>query len=48
MSAISERTTEVHEAALRGDDRSLVGAGMVLMVIVSLSFWGAMAFAWLR
>ena len=48
MSALSERSVEVPRVALDTEDRSPIGTGMVLMLIVSLLFWGAAALIWLQ
>ena len=47
MSALSERSVEVPKVALDTEDRSPIGTGMALMLIVSLLFWGAVALVWL-
>jgi len=48
VSALSERSVEVPRVALDTEDRSPIGTGMVLMLIVSLLFWGAAALIWLE
>ena len=48
MSALSERSVKVPTVALDTEDRSPIGTGMVLMLVVSLLFWGAAALIWLQ
>jgi hypothetical protein len=46
VSALSERSIEVPSVALDTEDRSPIGTGMALMLIVSLLFWGTAALIW--
>lgn len=46
MSALSERSSKVPSVALDTKERGPIGTGMVLMLGVSLLFWGAVALIW--